>query len=166
MDYALLNLAVTFALFAATFLARKRILRAMGRLLIKGLLDALGAPPERLWVEEVSKASDGTETRVRALSGPWRAYLGAIATAMFQEVVKSFKLKPSGGGMPNLEGVDLSNLATALPAILPMLPKKYQGLVAIAAPFLQGFLGNMGGLGGAKPGQKPKAPVVEEVIRR
>jgi hypothetical protein len=155
LDYALLNFAVTIATLLATFAFRKRILAALGKLLLRGLLSHLGAPPGDLWVEEVSKAEDGSETRVRALSGPWKAYVAGVSTAvapfLIAALAKNIKLKlPTGGGGSLPAGLDLSNLSEALPAILPMLPKRYQGIAALAAPFLSQFLG------GAKPGAKGK----------
>jgi hypothetical protein len=70
--------------------------------------------------------------------------VAAVAPVLLAEAVKAIKLKP--GALPALPtGLDLSNLSEALPAILPMVPKRYQGIFAMVAPFLGQFLGGMGG---------------------
>ena len=141
MDAAFLNLLLTAALLVATFAFRKRILAALGRLLLNGAIEFVRGT---FLVEEVTEGPDGSKVAKIGLSVRGRAIVGALVPVLIAEVAKSIKLKP--GGVSSLPpGIDLSNLSEALPAILPMLPKRYQGIAALAAPFLQQFLG------GAKP---------------
>lgn len=110
------------------------------------------------FVVEDMEAEDGTRTQRRALSGPAKALLGATVPVLLAEVMKNLKFKQGGGGgLP--AGIDLSNLSSALPALLGsgMIPKKYAGILAIAAPILQGFLG------GAAPGSKPASKSTPEI---
>ena len=144
MDAALLNLLLTIALLLTTFLLRKRILAAFGRLLLNGAIEFVRGT---FLVEEVTEGPDGTEVARIGLSVRGRAIVGALVPVLIAEVAKSIKLKP--GGLPSLpQGIDLSNLSEALPAILPMLPKRYQGIAALLAPLASQFLG------GAKPEEK------------
>ena len=137
MDYGFLNLFLTTALLIATFAFRKRILAAFGRLLLNGAIEFVRGT---FLVEEVTEGPDGTEVARIGLSVRGRAIVGALVPVLIAEVAKSIKLKP--GGLPSLpQGIDLSNLSEALPAILPMLPKRYQGIAALLAPLASQFLG-------------------------
>ncbi len=140
IDYALVNLLVTGGILVATFAFRKRILKALGRLLLRGAIEfAQGT----FLVEEVSKDESGAEVRKIGLSAQGRAIVAALTPVLIAEAVKNVKIKlPTGGpGLP--QGLDLSNLSEALPAILGsgLIPKKYAGILALAAPFLQNFAG-------------------------
>ena len=144
MDAALLNLLLTIALLLTTFLLRKRILAAFGRLLLNGAIEFVRGT---FLVEEVTEGPDGSKVAKIGLSVRGRAIVGALVPVLIFEATKSIKLKP--GGLPSLpSGIDLSNLTEALPAILPMLPKRYQGIAALLAPLASQFLG------GAKPEEK------------
>src|SRR3989337_2796373 len=144
MDAAFLNLLLTVALLIATLAFRKRILAAFGRLLLNGAIEFVRGT---FLVEEITQGPDGTEVAKIGLSVRGRAIVGALVPVLIAEVAKSIKLKP--GGLPSLpSGIELSNLSEALPAILPMLPKRYQGIAALLAPLASQFLG------GAKPEEK------------
>lgn len=114
-------------LLLATLAFRKRLLNALGAVVLTSLLRAVGAPTTPLWVEKVSEAADGTETRVRALAGPWKAFLGGIVTGMLAGV----KL-PKDVGLP--PGVDAANLADNLPALIMMMPGKSLNLGGFRVP--------------------------------
>ena len=137
MDAALLNLLLTIALLLTTFLLRKRILAAFGRLLLNGAIEFVRGT---FLVEEVTEGPDGSKVAKIGLSVRGRAIVGALVPVLIFEATKSIKLKP--GGLPSLpSGIDLSNMSEALPAILPMLPKRYQGIAALLAPLASQFLG-------------------------
>jgi uncharacterized membrane protein YgcG len=125
---------------------RKRLVawfaRQIGPFVVQGI---------REWALVETAAEDGT--RSYAISEPARGLLTALTPVLVAEALKSVKIKPGAGGVPMLPaGLDLSNLSEALPAILPMLPKRYQGIAALAAPFLSGFLGKGGNTGGSSSG--------------
>ena len=158
MDYALLNLAVTLALLLATLAFRKRLLDALGKMLIAG---AVAWVQGSLFVRTIKDTGEGPPVEIWALSGHGRAIVAAVTPALVAELIKSIKLKP--GATPTLPaGLDLANLSEALPALLGsgLLPKKYAGLIALAAPFLQGFLG---GGGPGVPGKASKGTPLEEL---
>ena len=158
MDYALLNLLITIAVLVATFLLRKRLFVALGRILFTKSIEFARAT---FLVETEDTTQDGTKVRKLALSGAARAIVAATTPVLVAEVAKSMKIRPGTSGTSLPEGLDLSNLSSALPAILNsgMIPKKYQGIVALAAPILQGFLG--GGKGTA--GGTTKGTSLEEL---
>ncbi len=158
MDYALLNLALTAALLLATFLLRKRLLRALGRLLLHGAIEFVQGT---FLVQGVSKAEDGTETPTVALSARGKAIVAALVPVLLAEAVRHIKFKaPGPGGLPFAipEGTDLASLA---PAFLQMLPKKYQGIAGLALPFLGQFLGQTPGA--PAPGKAAPNPFLKEL---
>lgn len=148
MDATLLYLALSFVPYVLAFVFRKRLVRWFSTAFAHSIVS---------WAFEtktVQSAESGDIVEIRAVSAPARALLAAVVPALMTEVAKSVKLKlpQGGGGLP--AGLDLGNLSEALPAILSsgMVPKKYAGLVALAAPFLQGFLKQGGAT--TKPGAK------------
>ena len=152
MDYALLTFLLTLGTLIATFLFRKRILRALGRLLFAESVKFVRGT----YFEEVEEETDDGPKRVLRPSPALQSLSASVVPMLVQTAVKSIKLKPGGTGVLP-PGLDLSNLSEALPALLSsgMVPKKYAAIVALAAPFLQGVLG-----GGAKPkgGESPSKP--------
>lgn len=140
MDYALVNLIVTIATGVVLFLYRKRILSYIGALFAANAIEWAKA---QFLTQEISEAADGTKVAKTGLSAQAKGLLAASVPTLVQEALKSIKLKPGTvQGLP--PDIDLSSMASALPTILPMLPKRYQGFAALAAPFLSNFLGNSG----------------------
>jgi len=147
----LVGTLTNLAVLVAAFLFRKRLLRALCRLLLTGSIEFARAT----FVEEgIQVGEDGEKRAYVRLRPSGEALVAAVVPVLVREAAKSIKLKlpAQAGGLP--PDLDLSNLSAALPAILSsgMVPKKYAGLIALAAPFLQGFLG------GGKPGAKKEAP--------
>lgn len=160
MDAALVNLVVTLVLLVATFVFRKRLLSTLGRLLLAG---SVKFARDTFLVEEVSKAPDGSRVARIGLSDAGKGLVAAVTPVLMAEIVKGFKFKPGVPGVALPEGIDLSNLSAALPALLNsgMVPKKYAGILAIAATLLQNFLG--GGTG-MKPGLGKASSSTEEIV--
>ena len=105
-----------------------------------------------MWDEAIVEGEDGTKTRQKALSGPARAYLEAVAPVLLQFALKSIKLKP-GMNLP------LNPVTGQLDFMAPVLAKVAAGkkvgvedflplIMDKAMPLIEGFLG--GGKGGVK----------------
>lgn len=139
----LVYLAAPFIPLLIAFVFRKRVVAWFSRQLAASIV-------AWAFVTKEVEGEDGKIVEIKAVSEPARGLLAAAVPALVAEVAKSVKLKVPAGGVGLPAGLDLSNLSEALPAILGsgMIPKKYAGLVALAAPFLQGFLS------GQKPGAK------------
>ncbi len=164
MDYALVNLAVTLALLVATFAFRKRILKALGRLLLHGAIQYVHGA---FLTEEVSEAEDGTRVRKIGLSVQGKAILGAVAPALFAELMKNVKI-----ALPKFAPI---NPATGqLDFMAPILAKAADGkkinlndflplLIEKGLPMIQGFLGGMGNAA-KPPGTKTEPnPFIKEL---
>jgi len=117
LDYALLNLLVTFGALVVTFVFRRRILAAFGRLLSKGLIDFVQAT---MWDEDEVTGPDGKIVRRRVLSEAATAQLRAIAPVFVQAAMESIKLK-----LPKFAPI---NAATGeLDMMAPILAKAMDG---------------------------------------
>ena len=146
MDYALWNLLAFLATLVATFLFRKRILAALGRLLMHGAIEFVQG---WMWDEVVSEGPDGVKVKQRALSGPARAQLEAVAPVLLQAAIKSIKLKapqnlpinPVTGQLDFMAPVLMkvaSGKKVGVEDFLPMIMEK-------ALPFVENLMGGLMG---------------------
>ena len=146
VDWTLVNLGVTLGLLFLTIIYRKRILAALGRLLLRGSIEFVQA---WMWDEVVSEGEDGVKVKQRALSGPARAQLEAIAPVLLQATLKSIKLKapmnlplnPATGQLDFMAPVLMkiaSGKKIGVEDFLPMIVEK-------AAPLLESFIGGLSG---------------------
>ncbi len=166
MDYALVNLGVTIALLIATVVFRKRILRALGRILLRGSIEfARGT----FLVEEVSEAEDGSKVARIGLSVQGKALVAALAPVLLAESLRAVKLKlPAGGVVP--PNLDLGNLAENLPQLIMAMPGKNLNLGGFKVPkevaaALSSLAGGFLGKGGTKTKPKEEEQVVPGSVK-
>lgn len=93
LDYGLLNLIVTIAAFFLTFVFRKRILTAFGRLLFKHSVEFVRAT----YFDEVDEdTEDGQKLHHVRLNAKGTQFLTGVMPSIIQTALKSIKLKPGG----------------------------------------------------------------------
>jgi len=113
-----------------------------------------------LWEESVEEAEDGTKVVVRKPSSQLVDGIKAIAPVVIPVLLregtewakKNVKLGGGSGPLAGLGGEGLEGMAGAL---ISQLPKRYQGLAAMALPFLSKFLGGGSPTGGGPGAQTP-----------
>ena len=155
VDWTFVNLGVTISILILTLIYRKRILAAFGRLLLRGSIEFIQA---WMWDEVVSEGEDGVKVKQRALSGPARAQLEAIAPVLLQATLKSIKLKapmnlplnPVTGQLDFMAPVLMkvaSGKKIGVEDFLPMIMEK-------AMPLIEGIMGGLGGKPGVKSSER------------
>ena len=161
VDWTLVNLFVTVTALVLTVLLRKRILAALGRLLFRGAIEFVQA---WMWDEAISEGEDGVKVKQRALSGPARAQLEAIAPVLLQATLKSIKMKAPANLPINPVTGQLDFMAPVLAKVasgkkigvedfLPMIMEK-------AMPLIEGFMGGLG-KGGKKTSETAENPFLK-----
>ena len=152
--FVLIGTVVNLAVLTGAVVFRKRLLAALGRLLSRGAIEFVQAS---MWTEVEEEGPDGTVVRKKALSGPARAQLEAVAPVLLQATLKSIKLK-SPANLP------INPVTGQLDFMAPVLAKVAAGkkvsvedflplIMDKAMPFVEGVLGGLGGKGGAKPSE-------------
>ena len=115
-----------------------------------------------VWDTIEVEGSDGKKTTAKVPSQRIRGMIAAAIPALMpvvieqgREFIKTIKIKsPEGNELPlNLESLDPSTIVKAL-----KIPKRYEGLVQVAAPIiLPRILGWLNGIGGGAPAAAAKA---------
>lgn len=159
LDYGLLNLLLTITAFFLTFIYRKRILTAFGRLLFKHSVEFV----RTTYFDEVEEdTDDGQKLHYVRLNAKGTQFLAGMMPSIIQTALKSIKLKP-GGMLP------INPVTGQLDFMAPVLTKIASGkkigledflplIMDKAMPFVEGMLGGLT-KGGGKPGTKPTTDV-------
>ncbi len=168
LDPALWSLFITAGTLLGTFLARKRIGRAIGRMIFEAAPEFL---EEFLWEEKV-QAIEGKKVKVKVLREAVSAQLEALAPAMVTPILKSIKINvpkdlpinPKTGQIDLLAPIAAKLMRggkiTAFDLVSPFLPLAMQ-LGQTAAVKLQEFVGGLVGQKAATVKEKAPAVIVD-----
>ncbi len=157
MDYALLNLALTAALLLATFLLRKRLLRALGRLLFHGAIEFVLAT----YFEQVQvDGGNGVKTPLLRPNAKGEAFLKLALASGVDWARRNVKWGQIAGpvGLPSVDAAGLGQALMGGVAQKVMSGKKLniedmiQGALGFFMPRLEGLVAQFA------PGGKPGAP--------
>lgn len=171
VDWAFLTFLLTAASLALTFLFRKRILAALGRLLFDG---AVKFARREFLVEEVSEGEDGVKRVKIGLSAPAKAIVEALAPQLLAASIKNIKINVpelmKGMNLPSVGANELGQALMGGVAQKALSGKKLkgedivQGILGLILPRAQGFLSGLGMEAGAKPGAPAtKNPFLKEL---
>ncbi len=172
MDYAFLNLALTAALLIATFLLRKRLLRALGKMLFAGALGHLLAT----YFEQVQEVDGGNGVKTSLLrpNAKGEAFLKLALASGVDWARRNVKWGQIAGpvGLPSVDAAGLGQALMGGIAQKVMSGKKLsmedmlQGALGFFMPRLEGLVAAFGGAakpGAPAPGKAAPNPFLKEL---
>lgn len=127
MPWAMIGVGISLATLVGVWLMRNRIKAYLGSAILEGA-------QRMLWTETVVEGQ-----RTRTPSPQLIGMVKALGPMVLTAAAKNIKLRvPTPSPISPTGEVDLS-------IVLSMLPKRYQGIAALALPFLRGMMSKGGG---------------------